>query len=965
MVEEIKALISKTDEDGLFRLLRSLTPEDKKKLAPAVKKAVKEAGQYRQVGNTFKRGVDDPHQLHLYQLVAFVCLNRTDYERTPLPTWILEKKWAGKVIDWYCPSWFGDYFNSCVESPSLWLPEGYALAVELMDRGYLQPSPLAIATLLPNAVFNSIKGGFSEYHPGNLLQHPLTLSEHLWYLFQFETSIQFAGRYLRFQDSVDHTKIGWEPLFADFSARGLIDRQRLLRESLLASHRNFNQSLSGWFAGLFETLEPTPDELVELQHELIIVLGAPATKPVSVALRALRKIVRNPGFDAEGMFDAAPLLLASDTKVIIIATLGLLEDINKAFPANGARAALVAATVFLHPADELQTRAAKLIAKAGDPADPSLRSELGAVQDQLLTGARQLLEPFLGPVATPEPAASVKPVDSAEPQPISFPATVDDLIFLASHAFDNTVSWHFDVLPAALVAFAPRLQPTDLEQLEPAFQRAVGLVKSYMNSSQGHLDWLLALFMIDFGNWLITRHPGASAGIDKVIRAGDKEQNGKRTSYRVTPQAGSYTAWWRALDNVEFYEPFRALLLEILHRIRSGDSLPVLSTPTHEPGWIAPEVLVDRLAAWQAVSRNPWGVDWEIALARCSLPAAGRLPDLERLSGEPKLILEFLLRGNADPKGPFVEPGAWLTAALSRRGQPIPVRLRELLRHPLAEYTGEHAWNVLDNSHKYNIWSFQENKNVEKVNKNTVLKIERADRQTSDQQDTGHKSLLSRWLSRPREKVHTLYDSLRYSPKYALQEFNDIRRILSLTPNNPEPLLTDITINSLKFSRFVQESDRKMSTATAQFLFDTWRNPGPMSLLFLGCSLLNGDKTLSSLAAETWLRAVSTGTIDNPQFGRILGRLEMSDYAPLKRLTDLIPLRLFRVSPAHNHALEKLIAHILPELPDEPVKGLKRLLELYAELRAVNGSGSVPDRVRVKLEKWAGNAGLEKVVNGL
>jgi hypothetical protein len=106
---------------------------------------------------------------------------------------------------------------------------------------------------------------------------------------------------------------------------------------------------------------------------------------------------------------------------------------------------------------------------------------------------------------------------------------------------------------------------------------------------------------------------------------------------------------------------------------------------------------------------------------------------------------------------------------------------------------------------------------------------------------------------------------------------------------------------------------------------------GPMALLFLGSSLLNGDKTLSSLAAETWLRAASTGNIDNGELGRIIGQLEKAGYAPLKRLTDLMTMRMFKVSPAHIDALRTLIDHILPELPEKPT-GFRRLLEIHKEL---------------------------------
>jgi hypothetical protein len=879
MIERIREVLEKPDEAGLIELLKTLTPEQKKKLSPAVKKAVKEANAYITEGNSFRPAKSEKVR-RLSQLVAFVCLSRADYERTGAPTWILNKEWADKVLDWYCPSWLSDLLNSYAEPSNFWLPD-YEWVMELTERGFLRPEPQLIARMLPNVVITNLQPNKWEYQPENLLKWPAILKEHVWYLFQFENNMPFVGEY-QFRAEFSRGEVGWQALFKDLSSRGLIDRDRLLRESLLAGHRNFNQSLSGWFVGLFDALGPTPTELMGMQRELLIVLSAPATKPVNVALRALKKIVREPGFDAEGLLDAAPPLLAADTKTIVTATLGLLEDLGKTFPALRSRIALLPMTVFLHPVDELQTRAARLIARLGDPADQGLRSELFNVRDSLLSGPLKSLEAFLdktpeAEAASARPDTPVSPEPFPVPDPIEFPTTIDDLIFLASQAFDNNKSWHFDVLPAALVTFTPRLQPTDLRRLEPAFQRAIGVLKAGLRADLGFLDWLMALFFVDFGNWLIDRHPVAAAGIDEVIRSADTMKDGKRTAtYRKTPAAGSYTAIWKPKEGVEFYEPFRSWLLEILKRIRAGDRLPVLSTPTHETGWIAPDVLLDRLAEWQAASRAPSGIDWEIAIARCNL---NRLPDLSRLSGEPRQILEFLLDENAAPRARPGTSAPWLVAAQSRLDRPIR----------------------------------------EEVKPN----------------NTGLKSLLSRWLDKPGEKVPMLYDFLRFSTNYLTAEHMDIRRVLSLTPNQPEVVLIDIINHCLKVSKFAMEGERRMATATAQFLFETWRRPGPMSLHFLGCCLLNGDKTLSSLAAETWLRAVSAATMDNRELGRILGVLEKGEYAPLKRLTDLMSLRMFKVSPAHNEALQMLIGYLLPELPEKPMTGLKRLLQLQAELQAI------------------------------
>ena len=85
----------------------------------------------------------------------------------------------------------------------------------------------------------------------------------------------------------------------------------------------------------------------------------------------------------------------------------------------------------------------------------------------------------------------------------------------------------------------------------------------------------------------------------------------------------------------------------------------------------------------------------------------------------------------------------------------------------------------------------------------------------------------------------------------------------------------------------------------------------------------------------------------------------------MKRFNDLAVQSLFRISPQHNRLLETMIASILSELPAEPIKHLKKLLELYKELFLLNQTGKVPDAVAVKLKEWKLNNGLAKLIEGV
>ena len=129
----------------------------------------------------------------------------------------------------------------------------------------------------------------------------------------------------------------------------------------------------------------------------------------------------------------------------------------------------------------------------------------------------------------------------------------------------------------------------------------------------------------------------------------------------------------------------------------------------------------------------------------------------------------------------------------------------------------------------------------------------------------------------------------------------------------------------------------------------TWHE---VSYLLEATCMLVADKTSRSYAAEIWIERV----------GSILGSHQHTGWGPLKRLTDLIQQQMINVSPLHNRELEKLIVAMLAGLPEKPVKDLKKLLEIYAELLSINHSKAEDEHVLHLLDAWKGVANLKKAV---
>ena len=122
------------------------------------------------------------------------------------------------------------------------------------------------------------------------------------------------------------------------------------------------------------------------------------------------------------------------------------------------------------------------------------------------------------------------------------------------------------------------------------------------------------------------------------------------------------------------------------------------------------------------------------------------------------------------------------------------------------------------------------------------------------------------------------------------------------------------------------------------------------------------DKTSRSYAAGIWTDRVSSGCIDSARIGRIQGSHQRTGWGPLKRLTDLIQQQMINISPLHNRELELLLTSLIAELPEQPVKELKKLLEIYSELLSVNNSRVTDERILQLLEIWKNTANLKKVI---
>ena len=967
-------------EEPVLHWLKQATDKERRALVPSIKKLSKYYNEYITSDNRSysSRGTEKQHAI--LHFAAYVCFNKTEYLKSDRPTWIIDPKNLNRIKDWYHPDWFSEMLNKEAESEFMVYTLTYPLVLQLSDQGLLQPSHRLWARTLSTIIFQD-KGitdkWVYEFKPEKLLERPETLQEHIWYFFEEETELHLSGRYNHYGENADLSKIGWIPAFTKMAAEGRIDRQRLLKESLLASNKNYNKNLSGFYMDLFIALFPTEAEIISLQPELMSVLNSPHSKVVNEAIQCLKTIAGDKHFDTDSLLAAAPVFLNSKTKTTVSAGLMLLEQIGKKHPDQQGMIAVISTQALVHADDGLQTRAAKLISRYGNAADPALSESILPYQDGLLQNSRDILQALL--TSQPLlPAANMhevpEPFIAQERVPVQLVTTTDELIFLAAQAFDNNDALHIDLFPAALVTMQPQLKAELLGQLQPALQRALQLTKNNFRSTEGYYDHMLGIFFIDVCIHFVRKYPEDTKALTTVFEKFDQQDGDTVKKWLNLDANENYISTWTNYYKDPYYLPRKQWLIDVLQKIRSGDTLPLLSTPTHYPGWIDPLVLVERILVYQQQQQLTDKTDLLMALGRVDLRDTASALQLakEKLWGEWLDLMVFLLTPGAEPEGEITQPEAWITAAFCKS----PLKMYEALRpfgldeFYFKKYSGQLSWETKEEKFERDEykWEAGKMKTIKVMDSRKILRID-FPKEPVAKENSGMKGLLEKLKFKQKERKQAqtpvLFDYFEIKSEFFSNEHNDLRRALLMAPANLEAFLPTLIHRCMSRPAYIGEGDKKMTLAALQLLYETWDIQGEMAHLLLATALLSADKTAAQTAAEIWVQYAITGKLDVALTGKIIGIHERVEFAPLKRFNDLAVQSLFRISPQHNRLLETMIASILSELPAEPIKHLKKLLELYKELFLLNQTGKVPDAVAVKLKEWKLNNGLAKLIEGV
>ena len=256
--------------------------------------------------------------------------------------------------------------------------------------------------------------------------------------------------------------------------------------------------------------------------------------------------------------------------------------------------------------------------------------------------------------------------------------------------------------------------------------------------------------------------------------------------------------------------------MDVLQKIKAGDTLPLLSTPTHYPGWIDPQVLVERILVYQQQQQLADQTDLLMALGRVDLKDTVLALQFakEKLAGEWLDLLVFLLTPGAEPAGEITQPEAWITAALSKR----PLRVYEALQpfgldeYYFKKYTGQFSWKTLEESFERDEykWEGGKMKTIKVMDSRKILKIDFPKAPVA-KETSGMKALLEKlkWKQKERKQaqIPLLYDYYEIKSQFFSNEHNDLRRALLMAPANLEAFLPAVIDRCMSRPAYIGEGD--------------------------------------------------------------------------------------------------------------------------------------------------------------
>ena len=303
-------------------------------------------------------------------------------------------------------------------------------------------------------------------------------------------------------------------------------------------------------------------------------------------------------------------------------------------------------------------------------------------------------------------------------------------------------------------------------------------------------------------------------------------------------------------------------------------------------------------------------------------------------------------------------PALWLQSIICKNEMKRADVFNKLINNPLVRKRFDFGWECETNIYSYKDYNYATNSHETKNYKNVTLKL--SDYELENKLPSRAAQYLKDFFNkRSKTKiVQSLYDNYISRHRWHGRDV----KFLFLSPNKPSAYLSMI-VNNYAVAN-IEPGEIYIYVDLLTGLYDIWyrQDYTEPTYLFLASCLITNAKTVKEIAAELWIKTYAQDNIDNKRLGQILGRLFEKEYAPLKRFTDLLSHSLLNVSQKHNQGLTELLEEIIIKMQHKPIKGTKRLLELYLESLHLNSDHKANQNTLAQLAIWKETKSLKSLI---
>lgn len=411
---------------------------------------------------------------------------------------------------------------------------------------------------------------------------------------------------------------------------------------------------------------------------------------------------------------------------------------------------------------------------------------------------------------------------------------------------------------------------------------------------------------------------------------------------------------FKKLEVHDYLTGFKSIAVAALDKMQQADPLSLLSTPTHLPAWIDPVVLVKKLVLYQQRGETPDDMDFQLALQRCALDNTEEASAIagKQLTGELRNLMLFLLDSNQLPEGKLEHPAWWMTAGITRSPG---IDFKEFKSFPYSKnlityFSDNMEWETyMEEYLAYGNYNPEKKVYDRYPDTRPALKINMAKYKL---RDSGN--LLSRLVKDS--------DFLFLEYLMCLESIEQTDFQLTAIPNTPDAFYAYTSRRLSAWGGMVWEvAEQQLSISVIQTMRELETPFREMHYLLLVCCLTGSYKPSKDYALDIWTSRVASGAIDNTRLGTAIGKYVHLELVPLKRFTDLLASSMIGISTRHNKAALEVVEGILSELNPEPIKNLKKLLEIYKELLALNSTKADFEKI-LQLSMWENEKSLKKLI---